>query len=244
MQLKLPPGISSAGFSRALQAFEGAVGRDWVLATDADRTTYGDVYAVGSKTNAPSAAVAPPAVEKCRRSSACHQHRASCSGRPRAARIGYGHGGPARRIGSARSSDAADPRGRTSACVIEPGVGFFDLYEHIQANDIPLMRSVPGNAWGSVIGNALERGIGYTPMGNHTRNLCGMEVVMPDGDLLRTGMGAMEGNHAWHCFPYSFGPGIEQLFCQSNLGIVTPARLMPARDPALAFDEEREDDIA
>ena len=115
-------------------------------------------------------------------------------------------------------------------CVIEPGVGFFDLYEHLQANDIPLMMSVPGNAWGSVIGNALERGIGYTPMGNNTRNLCGLEVVLPDGDLVRTGMGAMAGNHAWHCFPYSFGPGLDQLFCQSNLGIVTKAGLwlMPA----------------
>ena len=53
--------------------------------------------------------------------------------------------------------------------------------------------SVPGNAWGSVIGNALDHGIGYTPYGLHARNLCGLEVVLPDGGLLRTGMGAMQG---------------------------------------------------
>ncbi len=44
-------------------------------------------------------------------------------------------------------------------CVIEPGVGFFDLYNYLRAHDIPLWMSVPGNAWGSVLGNALERGI-------------------------------------------------------------------------------------
>ena len=132
--------------------------------------------------------------------------------------------------------------------MIEPGVGFFDLYEHLQANNIPLMLSVPGNAWGSVLGNALERGIGYTPMGNHTRQLCGMEVVMPDGDLVRTGMGAMEGNHAWHCFPFAFGPGLDQLFCQSNYGIVTKAGLwlMPEAETqlALSMQANEEDDIA
>ena len=44
-------------------------------------------------------------------------------------------------------------------CVIEPGVGFFDLYEQIQREKAPLWLSVPGNAWGSVLGNALELAI-------------------------------------------------------------------------------------
>jgi hypothetical protein len=33
--------------------------------------------------------------------------------------------------------------------VLEPGVGFFDLYEHLQREKAPLWMSVPGNAWGS-----------------------------------------------------------------------------------------------
>ena len=37
-----------------------------------------------------------------------------------------------------------DPK--LATCVIEPGVGFFDLYEKIQAEKAPLWISVPGNA--------------------------------------------------------------------------------------------------
>jgi hypothetical protein len=66
---------------------------------------------------------------------------------------------------------------------------------------------------------------------------CGMEVILPDGELLRTGMGAMPqpkapgskagrideepGNKCWQLFPYGFGPYNDGLFSQSNLGIVT-----------------------
>jgi hypothetical protein len=31
-------------------------------------------------------------------------------------------------------------------------------------------------------------------LGNHAEAQCGMEVVLPNGELLRTGMGAMEGS--------------------------------------------------
>jgi len=47
---------------------------------------------------------------------------------------------------------------RFGYCAVEPGVGFFDLYEHLQANKDPLWMAVPGNAWGSVLGNAVDRG--------------------------------------------------------------------------------------
>lgn len=66
---------------------------------------------------------------------------------------------------------------------------------------------------------------------------CGMEVVLPNGELIRTGMGAMPqprkpgdkptrpdeepGNKCWQLFPYGFGPFNDGLFSQSNLGIVT-----------------------
>lgn len=65
----------------------------------------------------------------------------------------------------------------------------------------------------------------------------GLEVVLANGELLRTGMGALPapksetanatklheepGNKCWQLFPYGFGPYNDGLFSQSNLGIVT-----------------------
>ena len=48
-----------------------------------------------------------------------------------------------------------------------------------------------------------------------------MEVVLANGDVMRTGMGAMEGNRAWHCYRHGMGPTPDQMFMQSNFGIVT-----------------------
>src|SRR5436190_756378 len=65
MKLILPPGLSERGLNRALDAFAGVVGRDWVLRTDEDRETYLDVYAPGNEaSHAPSAAVAPASAEE------------------------------------------------------------------------------------------------------------------------------------------------------------------------------------
>jgi 4-cresol dehydrogenase (hydroxylating) len=116
-------------------------------------------------------------------------------------------------------------------CVIEPGVGFFDLYQHLQVNKIPLWLSPAANAWGSVIGNALDRGVGYTPYGENTSQLCGLEVAMPTGELIRTGMGAMNNSKAAHLFKFGFGPSLDQLFAQSNFGVVTRAGMWLMPEP-------------
>jgi 4-cresol dehydrogenase (hydroxylating) flavoprotein subunit len=124
--------------------------------------------------------------------------------------------------------------------LVEPGVGFFDLYDHLQKNRIPLWLSVPGNSWGSVAGNALDRGVGYTPYGDHSAQICGLEVVLPTGALVRTGMGAMQGSPNWQLYRNGFGPGWDQMFCQSNFGIVTKLGLwlMPEPEALLGYDFE------
>lgn len=109
--------------------------------------------------------------------------------------------------------------------VIEPGVTFFNLFDHIQENKLPLFVSVPALGWGSVLGNALDRGYGMSPYGDHVQQLCGLEVVLPDGSLLRTGMWALEDSPLANVFKGGFGPNIDQLFTQSGLGIVVRAGL-------------------
>jgi 4-cresol dehydrogenase (hydroxylating) len=90
------------------------------------------------------------------------------------------------------------------------------------------------------MGNALDRGVGYTTYGEHTARICGMEVVLPDGDLVRTGMGAMANAPSWQLYRYGFGPSWDQMFVQSNLGIVTKMGLwlMPEPESMRGIDME------
>ncbi len=81
--------------------------------------------------------------------------------------------------------------------IVEPGVTFLDLYAYIQEHKLKFMMSTPALGWGSIIGNCLDRGFGYTPTGEHSQMQCGMEVVLPDGEVIRTGMGALESGSTW-----------------------------------------------
>ena len=63
---------------------------------------------------------------------------------------------------------------------------------------------------------------------------CGMEIVLPSGELIRTGMGALpnpnadpskppheqEPNDCWQLFNYGFGPYNDGSFTQASLGII------------------------
>jgi 4-cresol dehydrogenase (hydroxylating) len=138
-----------------------------------------------------------------------------------------GYGGPAPRV---RGSIVVSLRNMNSVleineelgyAVVEPGVRWFDLYEAIVAGGHRLMLSIADVGWGSVMGNTLDHGITYMPYGLDMGMQCGMEVVLADGSLMRTGMGAMEGNRAWHVYKRGLGPTVDQLFMQSNFGIVT-----------------------
>ena len=115
--------------------------------------------------------------------------------------------------------------------LVEPGVRFFDLYEHLRAGGYRLWPSIPDLGWGSVVGNTLEYGRGYTPHGEHPGMVCGLEVVLADGDVLRTGVGGMTGSRTWNAYPWSFGPSHNGLFFQSNLGIVTKMGVWLMRAP-------------
>ncbi|KAF2015130.1 vanillyl alcohol oxidase [Aaosphaeria arxii CBS 175.79] len=112
-----------------------------------------------------------------------------------------------------------------ASCVVEPGVSYFALYEEVQRRKLPLWIDTPDLGGGSVLGNAIDRGVGYTPMGDHFACHCGMEIVLPNGEILRTGMGAMPGkngadNPTWQSFQPAYGPYSDGIFSQSNFGIV------------------------
>ncbi|EPQ50565.1 vanillyl-alcohol oxidase [Gloeophyllum trabeum ATCC 11539] len=138
--------------------------------------------------------------------------------------------------------------GNSASCIVEPGVTYFALYEEVQKTGLPLWIDTPDVGGGSVLGNCIDRGVGYTPYGDHWANHCGLEVVLPSGEIMRTGMGALPGkngadNPSWQAFQHAYGPSVDGIFSQSNFGIVTKMGmwLMPAtghQSYMITFPEE------
>ena len=119
--------------------------------------------------------------------------------------------------------------------VVEPGVTQRQLYEYICDNKLPLVMNVTGSAGAtSLIGNAMERGVGY--FASRAEALTGLEVVLGNGTLLKTGFSHFADAQAKYIYKFGIGPFLDGLFSQSNFGIVTSAAvdLMPKRDAHMA----------
>ncbi len=117
--------------------------------------------------------------------------------------------------------------------VIEPGVTYEQFNHYLKQHGYRLwIDCTDGPPLGSVVGNALDRGIGETPYGDHFGNLCGMEVVLPNGEVIHTG--GSSPHHpvkTWHTYKWGLGPYIEGLFTQSNFGIVTKVGIWLLPEP-------------
>lgn len=132
--------------------------------------------------------------------------------------------------------------------VVEPGVTYRQFHQYLRERNIPLwLDCTDGPADGSVMGNALERGVGETDYGDHFGNICGIEAVLPDGSLVRTGGGPFEGFRSWNTYKWGVGPYLEGLFSQANYGIVTKMGLwlmpIPERFVSCVFELRREEDF-
>jgi 4-cresol dehydrogenase (hydroxylating) flavoprotein subunit len=251
----LPPGVSSAEFERALKGFAGAIGEEWVIREERQLAEYRDPFAFAPADPsefASAAAVKPASVEEIQAIlRIANEQKIPLWTISRGKNLGYG--GPAPRVSGSVTLDLGrmnriiEVSEELCYAVIEPGVTFFDLYEYIRERKLKLWISVPALGWGSVIGNALDRGIGYTPYGDHAEKICGMEVVLANGEVIRTGMGALSWGKTWQAFKPGYGPSVDGLFMQSNFGVVTKAGmwLMPQPDFFVPCDArfERESDL-
>jgi 4-cresol dehydrogenase (hydroxylating) len=223
----LPPHLGAAEFDRALAKFEAALGPQGALTTPAQAAEFRDPFAHASWTEfEPSAVLMPTSVEEIQAVLAiANEHKVplwtSSQGR------NNGYGGPAPRVrGSVvlslrRMNRVLEVDEESAYALVEPGVRFFDLYDDLRARGSKLWMSVPDLGWGSVLGNTVDHGMGYTPFGDHAASQCGMEVVLANGDVMRTGMGGMSNPKAWQVYKRGCGPSADGLFMQSNLGIVT-----------------------
>ena len=120
---------------------------------------------------------------------------------------------------------------RLAYVTVEPGVTQGQLYEFLQARGSKLWMDATGASPGcSLIGNAMERGMGYTPYADRFGYVRVREVVLPTGQLIHGGLDRFGDARGAAVNRYGVGPFLDGLFTQSNLGIVTRMTqyLMPA----------------
>ena len=240
--MTLPPNVSEADFAAALRAFASIVGDQWVFTTDEDLELYRDSYSIlwgEAAERTAAAAVAPDNADQVvELVKVANRYRIPIYPISTGKNLGYGGAAPAL-AGSVvfdlkRMNRIVEIDEQHGYVVVEPGVSYFDLYNHIQEKGLKLWIDVPSPGWGSVLGNALDGGVGVTlaPYRNHFEAQCGIEAVLPNGRMMRTGMGAMPGAKTWQQFKPGFGPRIDGLFKQSNYGVVTKMGfwLMPSPD--------------
>jgi (+)-pinoresinol hydroxylase len=216
---------------KALRAFSKVVGNDWVFSSAEEVALYRDSYSIlwgEPDEKAASAAVAPASTEQVIEIvRIANQYRVPIYPTSTGKNLGYGGAAPAMPgsvvLDLKRMNRVLEVNERNNYAIVEPGVNYFDLYQHIQERNLKLWIDCAGPGWGSLIGNALDRGLGYTlaQYRNHFDAHCGMEVVLPTGTLMRTGMGAMPNSETWQQFKTGYGPWVDGLFSQSNFGVVT-----------------------
>lgn len=116
--------------------------------------------------------------------------------------------------------------------VIQPGVTQGQMYEHLESRGIELMVPVHGGGPDcSLIGNALERGYGITPIADHFLALTSIEAVLADGSNYRSPLLELGSESVARVFKWGVGPHVDGLFSQGNFGIMTQASILLAPRP-------------
>ena len=253
MTMLLPDGVSESALLGAHAAFAELLGADRVLTEAAELAEFRDPFEPAKwELFVPSIVLMPVSVEEVQGIvRIANQFRVPLWTHGQGRNNAYGGAAPrvkgAVTISLRNMNRVLEINEQLGYAVVEPGTTWLQLYEAIQAGGHELMMSCTDLGWGSVVGNALDHGLTYTPYGQDFMMACGMEVVLGDGDLLRTGMGAMPDNPAWHLYKRGLGPTLDQLFMQSNFGIVTRMGVwllpMPDTFRAVWIRVWKEDDV-
>ncbi|TAK56588.1 MAG: FAD-binding oxidoreductase [Gammaproteobacteria bacterium] len=239
----LPKGVSKAAFARAITELRGVLGESNVITGAAGLVSYTKIMlAVPDSEHQPSAALTVTTVDQIQRVlEICNKYRTPVWPISTGRNFGYGSAAPAtagqlvldmRKMNAIIEVDA-----ELGTALLEPGVTYVQLNEYLAANSLPYWLSFPSSGGlAGPMGNILDRGTGYNRYGEHAANFCGMEVVLADSTVLRTGMGGIPDTTAWQAYRWGLGPWADGLFLQSNLGIVTKIGVwLMKRPPAHLF---------
>nr|WP_284048181.1 FAD-binding oxidoreductase [Marinobacter sp. ATCH36] len=128
---------------------------------------------------------------------------------------------------------------------VGPGVTQGALRDFLDRHDGDYLVPVTGaGPTCSIVGNALERGYGITPITDHFAAVTKIEAILPDGTLYRTPLSDLGGAEVDGLFKWGLGPYLDGLFSQGNFGVVVnmTIALAPAPDTVTAFFFSLKDD--
>lgn len=224
----LPAKLDKGAFAAAVSELRKVVGAEWVFADAESTLPYLKSFIPDPRhEHVPSGAVAPASVEEVQAVlKVANKYKLPLWTVSTGKNMGYGCATPASSgqmildLKRMNKIIAIDPDLGTA--LVEPGVTYQDLHDYLIEHDLPYWIDVPTvGPIVSPMGNTLERGFGYTPYGDHFFMQCGMEVVLADGTIVRTGMGSVKNSSTWQAFKWGYGPYIDGIFTQSNFGVVT-----------------------
>ena len=224
----LAPRVTKANFSRLVAEMRAVVGDAWVFADqDAVRPYRKSFVPDPGHVHVPVGAVAPQSVEEVQAIvRIATKYRQPLWTVSTGKNMGYGMATPATAgqlvLDLKRMNRILHVDPELATALVEPGVTYQQLRDYLDEHNIPLWIDVPTiGPIASPVGNTLDRGVGYTPYGDHFLFQCGMEVVLPNGEVMRTGMGSIKNSTTWQAFKWGYGPYVDGLFTQSNFGICT-----------------------
>jgi len=208
--IALPKGVSEQTFDAAVTDFRRVLGEANVLTSAYQLASYTKIMMpVDEANHTPSAAILATTVEQIQEIvGICNNYKVPIWTISTGKNLGYGSAAPAERgqvvLDLHRMNRILEVDADLCYALVEPGVTYRQLYDYFEEHQLPLWLSVPApSAIAGPTGNTLDRGVGYTPYGEHFMNACGMEVVLANGEVLRTAMGGLLGRHfhpiqLWH----------------------------------------------
>ncbi len=249
----LPAEMDRDVFAGVVRELRAIVGDEWVFADEASTISYRKSGIPDLRgEHIPSGAVAPASVEQVQAILAvANRYKLPLWPISTGKNMGYGMATPASSgqmiLDLKRMNKILDFDAELGTILVEPGVTYQQIQDYIDEHDLPYWIDVPTvGPIVSMVGNTLERGVGYTPYGDHFFMQCGMEVVLADGTVLKTGMGSIENGNTWQAFKWGYGPYLDGIFTQSNFGVVTKLGMWmmpkpPAYKPFMVRSAEVED---
>ncbi len=149
---------------------------------------------------------------------------------------GYGCGVPTAKdcviVDLSKMNQILELNEQLSFVTLQPGVTQQDLYTYFRNEKKDFMVPTTGaGPQASIVGNALERGYGITPHGDHFGAILQIEAVLADGSIYRSKLFELGGTLSDQVFKWKVGPFIDGLFAQGNIGIVTQATIALAQRP-------------